>query len=848
MFLIVEAVSPAVASRQLKRRGFIDLALVAPIMLLEAGSAWAQAAVLTYHNDNSRGGTNIEETQLTPVNVPGNFGRLFSQLVDGEIYAQPLYVPNLSIPGRGSHNLVVMNTEHDSVYAFDADSNANGNAAPLWQISLIDSAHGAAAGAAPVPASAYPVDSDNLPDCGSISPELGSTSTPVIDTGSGTVYVEAFSYEGGTYVHRLHALDLTTGAEKTFGPVVIGGTVAGTGDGGTTVTFNPYAENNRAALLLASGTVYVAFAGSCGDQVAPFHGWLFAYAAGTLKQTGTFLTTPNGGLGGIWMTGSGPAADASGNVYLSTGNGLFDTVNNPATDFGDSILKLTLGSGGLAVADYFTPYNQQTLADNDVDVSSGGVMLLPDQPGPYPHELVAAGKEGRIYLINRDQFTLLNQHYCANCASDPQIVQESASGEINGVFSSPVYWNGTVYYWTPDLYLKAYPLVNGLVNYGGVSISTDAYRWPGANLSISGNGTSNGIIWALKTDAYATGGAVVLRAYDAANLNNRLYSSDQNANDAAGPAVRFTVPTVVNGKVYVGSHDRLSIYGLLSGTPTPTPSATPTSTSSVLPTPTPNPTPTATPTGIITPTPTPTLAPTPTLTPTTTPTSTPTPAGSIAIVTAPTSTNYGCGKNYGNVMNIGTPNAKVKAGDTLMLVVNLAPGAHVTGITDGYGAIGDVWQEASNVYGNDTNGGATDIWFASNIVGATNGAPFTINTTAGNTFIGACLFEVQGLATANPQDGGAALDTTTPVTTLLSPAISGSSAPELFVTVSACANYGNSTASVGGVQFNAMNGATNGVGGCPAGYYIASAPGTYQAALTQSPPGSGVVAIASFRP
>jgi hypothetical protein len=817
---------------------------VCALLLVVSGRCWGQASVLTYHNDNRRSGLNSSETLLTPTNMAKNFGQLFAHGVDGEIYAQPLYVANLSIPGKGTHNVVLVNTEHDSVYAFDADSNANGNAAPLWQISLIDSAHGAAAGATSVPSSAYPVDSDNLPDCGGISPELGSTSTPVIDAASGTLYVEAFSYEGGSYVHRLHALDLATGAEKTFGPVVISGTVAGTGDGGTTVSFNPYLENNRAALLLANGTVYVGFATSCGDQ-GPFHGWIFAYAAGTLTQQGTFLTTPNGGLGGIWMTGSGPAADASGNVYLPTGNGLFDTVNNPATDFGDSILKLSLGGGGLGVADYFTPYNQQTLADNDVDVSSGGLMLLPDQPGPYPHELVAAGKEGRIYLINRDQFTLLNQHYCANCASDPQIVQESASGELdNGVFSSPVYWNGTVYYSTPDLYLKAFPLVNGLVNYGGVSISTDAYNWPGANLSISGNGTSNGIIWALKTDAYATGGAAVLRAYDAANLNNRLYSSDQNANDAAGPAVRFTVPTVVNGKVYVGSHDRVSVYGLLSGTPTPTPSSTPTSTFSSLPTPTLNPTHTATPTVVVTPTPTPSSVITPTFTPT--PTATATPSGSIAIVTAPSSANHGCGETAGNVMNIGTANAKVNAGDTLMLVVGLAPGAHVTGITNGYGAIGDVWQEASNVYGNDTNGGATYIWFASNIVGNTNGAPITINTTKGNTFIGACLFEVQGLATSNPQDGGATLDTTTPVTTLLSPAISGSSAPELFVTVSACANLGNSTASVGGIQFNAINGATNGVGGCPAGYYIASAPGSYQAALTQSPPGSGVVAIASF--
>ncbi len=548
-----------------------------------------------------------------------SFGQLFSQPVDGQIYAQPLYVPNVAIPGQGTHNVVFVNTENDSVFAFDADSNAGNNSTPLWQVSLIDTAHGAAVGATPVPASAFPVDSEGRPDCGAISPEIGSTSTPVIDPSSGTIYVEAYSYENGTYVHRLHALDISTGAEEAFGPATITGTVAGTGDGGSTVTFNPYEENSRPALLEENGTVYVAFASVCPDQL-PFHGWVFAYDAGSLTQQGIFLTTPNGTFGGIWMTGDGLAADASGNIYTSTGNGTFDTLNIPATDLGDSVLKLTLNNGTLSLIDYFTPYDQEQLSDNDKDLASGGILLLPDQPGPFPHEMVAAGKEGRIYLINRDQFTTDNQYYCANCSSDPQIVQESASGYVNGMFSTPAYWNGTLYYWSPNLYLYAIPMANGLLNFNSVTNTQDSYGWPGANLSVSANGNSNGILWALKTNAYSTGGAVVLRAYDATNVSNRLYSSDVNPNDAAGPAVKFTVPTVINGKVYVGSANQISVYGLSSPSTTPTPTpATPTTGPSTTSTPIPVATPTTSPST----TPTPTPVANPTTSSSTTPTPTP---------------------------------------------------------------------------------------------------------------------------------------------------------------------------------------------------------------------------------
>ena len=264
------------------------------------------------------------------------------------------------------------------------------------------------------------------------------------------------------------------------------------------------------------------------------------------------------------------------------------------------MLKLTLNNGALNLADYFTPYNQQFLSDTDKDLASGGVLLLPDQPGPFPHEMVTAGKEGRIYLIDRDQFTTRNQHYCANCGGDTQIVQESAAGYLGSVFSTPVYWNSTLYWWTPGLYLKAIPLVNGLLDLNNFTRTPDSYGWPGANLSISANGNSNGILWALKTDAFSSGGAAVLRAYDASNVSNRLYSSDVNPNDAAGPAVKFTGPMVANGKVYVVSATQLTVYGLSGPTPTPSPTTT------SIPSPTATPSSTVNPTATITATNTPT--------------------------------------------------------------------------------------------------------------------------------------------------------------------------------------------------------------------------------------------------
>ena len=435
----------------------------AVVMSAGASTVWSQASVLTQHNDNSRTGQNTNEIVLNPSNVNySQFGKLFAQPVDGQVYAQPLYVPNVTI-GGATHNVVIVATEADSVYAFDADSTSGSNSSPLWKASLIDMAHGAAAGATTVTSSNS--------NCDLIQPTVGITSTPVIDATAGTIYVEAKSEENGTFLHRLHALDITTGAEKDSGPVVITTTVSGTGDGSSngSLTFDALTQVSRSGLLLVNGSVYIAYASPC--DVAPYHGWLFAYNATSLAQQAVFVTTPNGGLGGIWNSGAGLASDASGNLFIATGNGSFDTTNVPATELSDSILKLNLSGSSFSLLDYFTPYNQASLSNGDTDVGSGGVVLLPDQPGGYTHELVETSKAGAIYVVDRDTMTKGNEHYCTtSCGgTDPQIVQE-LNGAIGGTWSLPAYWNNTVYIWGSSDVLKAFPLNNGTLSHTALNL------------------------------------------------------------------------------------------------------------------------------------------------------------------------------------------------------------------------------------------------------------------------------------------------------------------------------------------------------------------------------------------
>ncbi len=509
----------------------------------------AQVNVLTYHNDNARTGQNLNETLLTPANVNSNtFGRLFLQNVDGQVYAQPLYMANVAITNQGMHNVVFVATEHDSVYAFDADSNAGSNAAPLWQVSFINPA-----------ASVTTVPYTDVA-CVNLAPEIGVTGTPVIDPATGTLYVEAKTKEvsgaNTSYVHRLHALDIGSGQEKFGGPVVIQPTSPGTGngtDGAGHISFDGRWQMNRPGLLLVNETVYIAY-GSHGD-IGPYHGWLLGFDARSLQPNGVLNLTPNGGLGGIWQGGDGPAADANGNIYFITGNGTFDATNG---NYGDSFARVTPGGTNLTVADYFTPYDQQNLADSDLDLGSGGLLLLPDSVGAvnHPHLLAGAGKGGTIYLLDRDN---LGQF---NAADNSQAVQTLVGGAVVWSYGTPAYWNNLLYYVGANDHLKAFNFSGGRLNPNPVSTGM-FFAWPGATPSISADGTNNGIVWVLQSNAANLGyGAAILHAFNATNLAQELYDTSQTGGrDYPGDAVKYTVPTIANGKVYVGGSSSIAVFG-----------------------------------------------------------------------------------------------------------------------------------------------------------------------------------------------------------------------------------------------------------------------------------------------
>ena len=567
-FLAADCVMPGVHPARNARKIFSALrnSVFLLVLLLISGSCvLAQVNVVTQHNDNARTGQNISETILTPANVNSTqFGKLFSVPTDGQIYAQPLYVAGVAIPGKGTHNVVYVATEADSVYAFDADTSGPA----LWHASLVDSAHGAGAGETPLTTS-------STTGCADLQPLIGITATPVIDLPSKTIYVEAKSVvnTNSTYIHRLHALDITTGAEKASSPVVITATVTGNGSGssGGHITFDPLYQHARPGLLLFNGTVFIGYASHC-DQ-GPYHGWLFAYDHTTLQQKAVYNSTANGGLGGFWNSGTGIAADSAGNMYLASGNGSFS--QSAPLSLGDTIMKVVFNGSSFTVSDYFTPYNQNSLNGNDADVGSGGVTLLPDQAGAHPHLLVQAGKEGRIYIVDRDAMTTSPLHYCNGCSSDPEIFQESASGQIGGLFSAAAYWNNTTYWFANSL--KAIPLSAGKLNFTGETSSSTSYGFPGATPSISANGNSNGIVWSINTGAYGSPGPAVLHAHNATNVTQELYNSTQAANqrDKAGNAVKFAVPTISNGKVYVGASSELDVYGLLGTPATATPAISP---------------------------------------------------------------------------------------------------------------------------------------------------------------------------------------------------------------------------------------------------------------------------------
>ncbi len=516
-------------------------------------TARAQVSVTTFHNDNSRTGQNTMETILNPTNVRTQFGKIFSVPVDGYVYAQPLYLANVVI-GGGTHNVVYAATQHDSLYAIDANTGTI-----YWKLSLI-------------PAGATTVSSTNF--CGDIVPEMGITGTPVIDTSTNTIYLVTKTTESTGFVQRLHAIDAVTHVEKFGGPVVISATVPGTGDGtsGGKVSFDPLRANQRPGLLLENGHVIIGWAGHC--EITPYHGWVMSYSASTLTQEAVLNLSPNGTAAGTWMSGDGIAADGSGNLFFATGNGTYD--GTTSGDYGSTIMKLSSPAGGkFTVEDWFTPWNQASLTSTDFDVASGGVVLLPDLPAGSAHQqmLTLIGKEGTLFLVDRNNMG----KYCAACSSvDTNIVQEIPAASA-GIWGSPAYWNGTIYWGAGTESvgdnLKAFSFDagnSGKISTSPTSESTMIFNYSTAAPAISANGASNGILWILDNSAWASSGNQILYAFDATNISTLLYSSSlaPNSRDVPGAAVKFTAPTVANGNVYVGSASSVSAYGLLVATPT----------------------------------------------------------------------------------------------------------------------------------------------------------------------------------------------------------------------------------------------------------------------------------------
>jgi Putative Ig domain len=506
------------------------------------------AGISTVHYDLARDGANTQEYALTPSLVSGgSFGKLFSCTVDGAIYAEPLWAPQLSI-GGATHNVVFVATQHDSLYAFDADTNSS-PCTPLWQVSLIDTVHGGQAGEVPVPS--YGPNALVGAGYGDIAPEVGVTGTPVIDPSTETLYVVSKSVDsaGTNFYQRLHAIDILNGSEKFAGPATIAGTFPGTGDGAATTTFVPRQQNQRPGLALANGIVYVAW--SAHEDNPPYYGWVMGYDAATLKQKYVLNISPNVQWGGIWMNGDAPPVDSDGYVYYLTGNAGFDgnSPGPPNNDFGDSVVKL---DETLNISQSFTPSDQQMDDLDDYDLGSGGATLI-DLPanGTLPTHLIAGGgKDGYFYVLNRDNL---------GGYGDSNAWQRMNWG--TPIYGAVAYWNGTMYMSSAWSSLQAFALdpQTAMVETLPSSVSSTYFGFPGSSPVVSSMpDNSNGIVWALENTNYCTPqspacGPTVLHAYQAGNLASELWNSSNNAADTAGFPVKFTLPTVANGRVYIGT-------------------------------------------------------------------------------------------------------------------------------------------------------------------------------------------------------------------------------------------------------------------------------------------------------
>jgi hypothetical protein len=500
--------------------------------------------VTTSQYDNMRTGATLNEKTLTPENVnAGQFGKLGAFKVDGAVYAQPLFLPGIEIPGRGKHDVLLIATEHDSVYAFDAYRPED---PPLWHISFLDSKRGVTT----VPAR-------NV-ECPFIQPEVGITSTPVVDIRTGTLYVLArtmiFHMLGSNeYFQHLHAIAITTGVEKFGGPKPITASAAGKGDGSVEgrVSFDSLRENPRASLLLANNVMYLTWASSC--DIGKYHGWVMAYDPQSLAQKAVLNVTPDGSEGGIWASDTGPAADEDGNVYVPTGNGTFNAASG-GKDYGDSILKLGLEDSSLRIRDFFTPYDQAQLADSDNDLGSGGPLLLPDQPGAHRHLLLQAGKGRELYVVDRDRMGGFQ-------ARNDAVVQKIRMA--GGAFGAMAYWNQHIFFACDGDALRDYSITNGELRLN--ASSSVKFQNPGASPSVSANGAKDAIVWAVATRNW-TGPdqPAVLYAFDANKMGQPIYTSEQKSErDRAAMATRFVFPLVANGHVYFGTRGEVEMYGLL---------------------------------------------------------------------------------------------------------------------------------------------------------------------------------------------------------------------------------------------------------------------------------------------